>query len=61
MADTTDPITAQLDALAVERRGYEVRNLPDRIALVDEQIARIRKESGLSAATPPVKRAARKP
>lgn len=32
---------SQIDALLDERRGYVVRNLPERIAAVDAELARL--------------------
>jgi hypothetical protein len=40
---------SQIDALLEERRGYVVRNLPERIAAVDAELARLG-----YAADPPV-------
>jgi len=54
----------RLESLRRERLGYLVRNLPDRVRQVDEEIARITGEPAIvetAADTIPVETAARRP
>ena len=54
----------RLESLKRERLGYLVRNLPDRVAQVDAEIARIIGEPdsvNTAADTAPVETAARRP
>jgi hypothetical protein len=41
---------AEIDALLAERRGYVMRNLPNRVKAVDEQLARLGHKAAPEAA-----------
>lgn len=42
-----------LDALLAERRGYEMYGKPDRVKLVDAEIARVKRAAGVADVSEP--------